>query len=400
MLILAFVLAAQTGMAAGDSLTLEGALALARARRSAVAAISAQLDERKAQRRLASRPANPSAEFSHVDVGPERRLVLSQPLAALARLPLDLGAASRLVDAARADSAQRIANLERDVARAFFSALASARRVRLTQELASIADSLAELAGRRAAAGDISELDRAQFALEATRTRLQLSRARELDAARRAALGRELALPDDSLPSPSGHLDAGLGEGAAAIGVAAGDVPEVRRAWAVARSAALSERSLRWARLPVPSLYMQRDWSRTPGTPSSTRLGFALPVPLFSQGNELLDAGAARARAAEAQAREVELDVARALAEGAARLAESAGRARLASDSLVPGATQLRQGAVRLYEAGRTSVLQVLEALRAEREAQLAAVDELLAFQEARADLAALAGRSMSPNRR
>lgn len=400
MLIVTLFLVVQQGAASGDTLTLYDALSLARARRGAVAEMSAQVQERRAQRRLAARPTNPTADFSRADVEPERRLVVSQSLASLVRLPLEMSAAARLVDAAQADSAQRMANLERDVARAYFGAVAAQRRVQLMRDLATIADSLAQLAARRASAGDISELDREQFALEATRARLQLSRASEQQALRRAALARELALPADSLPTTVDRLDSGLSAPAADPRIAASEVPEVRRAWAAARGAAFGERSLRWARLPVPSVFWQRDWSRTPGTPSTTRLGLAIPVPLFSQGNELLDVRAAQARAADAQAREVELEVARGLAQAAVRLDETARRARLANDSLVPGVTQLRAGAIRLYEAGRTSVLQVLEALRAEREAQLIAVDETLAFQEARADLAALAGRSSSPSRR
>jgi len=399
MLIFPLLLALQAGTAPRDSLSLADALAVARARRGAVAALAAQVDERRAQRRLASRPGNPVAEYSTVDVAPERRLVVTQPFSAFVRLPLERASASRLVEAAQADSAQRLALLERDVTRAYFGVVAAERRVQLVVELAAIADTLAILAGRRATAGDISELDRTQFVLEAARARLQLSRAVEARAGRRAALARELALDGDSLAILSEPLLAGLAGRHDEAHQSVAQLPEVQRARAVALSASLSERSLRWARLPIPSLLVQRDWSRTPGIPSSTRLGLAVALPLFSQGNEALDAAAARARAADAQAREVSLEVARAVAESRARVEESAHRARLATDSLVPAATALRAGAVRLYDAGRTSVLQVLEALRAERDAQLAAIDELLAFQEARADLAALAGRPL-PDRR
>ncbi len=403
MLIPSLLLAFQAGVTPApgdDSLSLARALAVARARRGAVEALAAQVDERRALRRLVSRPANPTAEYSTVDVAPERRLVVLQPLASLVRLPLERASASSLIEAARADSAQRMVLLERDVTRAFYGVAAAEQRVRLLDELAALADSLAVLGGRRAVAGDISDLDRTQFVLEAARARLQLSRAVEIRAARRAALARELAITADSLPPVVASLRAGVADAPSSGPSSLAEVPEVQRAHAVAAAASLSERSLRWARLPVPSLLMQLDWSRTPGIPSSTRFGVSLPVPLFSQGNEALDAAAARARVASAQVREVELETTRALAEGEARVREAARRARLAADSLVPGVTQLRLGTTRLYEAGRTSVLQVLEALRAERDAQLAALEELLAFQEARADLAALQGRSPSPDRR
>jgi len=400
MLIAFLLLAVQQGVAPGDSLSLDEALSVARERRGAVRALSAQVDERRALRRYVARPANPTAEFTTVGVAPERRLVLTQSLASLARLPFEVAAASGLVEAALADSMQRLANLERDVARAYFGLVAAERRVQLMGDLASIADSLARLAARRSDAGDISGLDRTQFDLEATRTRLHLSRALEQRAMRRAALARELAFGEGELPRASESLLAGLSTVGTEAPVVGGDTPEVQRVRAAARAASSSERSLRWGRLPIPSLLVQRDWSRTPGVPSSTRVGVAVPVPLFSQGNELLDAAAARARMAVAQLAESELDVTRALAAGAVRLDETARRARLVNDSLVPAVIQLRVGAIRLYDAGRTTVLQVLEALRAERDAQLAAVDESLAFQEARADLAALAGRTSSLSRR
>ncbi|MEP7383479.1 MAG: TolC family protein [Gemmatimonadota bacterium] len=397
MLIVSFLLVVQQGVAGGDSLTLDQALAAARAQRSTVALLSAQVEERRAQRRVASRPSNPTAEFSRVDVEPARRLVINQSLASLVRLPLERSSATHYVDAATADSAQRSVNLERDVARAYFAVVAAERRVAFVRDLAQIADSLSILASRRAVAGDISDLDRAQFALEATRVRLQLSRAEEQLASQRASLARELAMPADAIPPTADRLDAGLEVDALPMmATTAGDTPEVRRARAAARGAEVSERSLRWARLPVPSLFVQRDWGRSADVASSTRLGLAVPIPLFSQGNEQLDVRAAQARAASAQAREVELDIARALSEARTRLEASVMRARLANDSLVPGATRLRVGAVRLYEAGRSTVLQVLESLRAERDAQLWALDETLAYQQARADLAALAGRSSS----
>jgi outer membrane protein TolC len=72
---------------------------------------------------------------------------------------------------------------------------------------------------------------------------------------------------------------------------------------------------------------------------------------------------------------------------------EAALRARFARDSLLPNAQRVRSGAVRLYEEGRTSVVPMLDALRAERDVSRAAVAELLAWQQARADLAATLGQ-------
>ncbi|MGQ0649616.1 MAG: TolC family protein [Gemmatimonadaceae bacterium] len=378
-----------------DSLSLDAALQRARARRPEVIVARARIDEARAGRQLVSRPPNPTLEVSTVAADETRRLGVVQPLAPLVRLASERGSASALIDAARADSVQRLANLQRDVTRAFYGALAGAIRVRLLQDLVRLADSLGALAARRAQAGDISELDREQFVLEGARARLQLSRALEERTSRDAVLARQIAWDGGTLPAPHGRLDTFLA--AVEPSTSPDVVPEVQRARAAARAAALSESAARWARIPVPGLLFQRDWSRVPGIATLTRLGFSVPVPLFSQGNEALGVAAARAREAQAQATEVELEMARQLTAGRARVAESARRARLAADTLLVGVVRLREGAIRLYDAGRTSVLQVLEALRAERDAQLASVDELLAFQEARADFQALAGRTSLP---
>jgi len=49
---------------------------------------------------------------------------------------------------------------------------------------------------------------------------------------------------------------------------------------------------------------------------------------------------------------------------------------------------------VRAYQAGETGILPVLEALRSERDAALAGVQDLLAYQSALADWEALIGYS------
>lgn len=405
MLSVAFLSLLLQGATVPESLSLADAVEHARGRRAEASGISARVAEARAVRRISWRPVNPTVEYTEVAADETRRLAFVQPLGSLPRLALDRRAATSALHAAAADSTQRLANLERDVVRAYFGAVASERRVTLLLELVALTDSLRTLAARRAALGDISDLDRDQFALEATRVRLQLSRAEEQRAARQAALARELAWDAAALPLLSEPLTAGLPDAAA---VAAGDgasyhaadVPEVQRARLAAEAATLSARSLRWARLPIPGLLFQRDWSRVSGVPTLTRVGVSLPFPLFTRGSEAMDAGEARARVAEAQAAESAIDAERAIAAGRARVEESARRSRLAADSLVTGVVRLRAGAVRLYDAGRTSVLQVLEALRAERDAQLLAVDELLAYQEARADLTALVGRSVIPSNR
>jgi outer membrane protein TolC len=135
-----------------------------------------------------------------------------------------------------------------------------------------------------------------------------------------------------------------------------------------------------------------REWGGTDGG-GNLILGLALPLPFWSRGEEAVQQ--ARGAAAEQAALAGEARLTARAQRGAtlARLQESRARARFARDTLLPEARRVRTGAVRLYEEGQTSVVPMLDALRSERDVTRAAVVELLAFQEARADLDAVLGR-------
>lgn len=122
-------------------------------------------------------------------------------------------------------------------------------------------------------------------------------------------------------------------------------------------------------------------------------LGVSLALPIWSRGGESIQETRGAAAEQSALAAEVRL-VARARLDAArGRAAESLQRARFARDTLLPEARRVRAGAVRLYEAGQTSVVPMLDALRSERDVTRDVIAELLAFQEARADLTAIRGQ-------
>jgi cobalt-zinc-cadmium efflux system outer membrane protein len=164
-------------------------------------------------------------------------------------------------------------------------------------------------------------------------------------------------------------------------------VADSEAASALARSASLS-------RLPVPSVQGGVEWG-DPGQPGALAvIGLAIPIPLWQQGGGPLAEARARAVRSGALAREARLDLLRDLGQARIRLEETAARARLARDSLVPAAAVLRGRALRAYQAGETGILAVLDALRGEREVVLGAVADQLSYQEALADWYAVVGRS------
>ena len=391
---LAVLLAAAAAQGPGPvTLTLDDALERARAGRGRAAQAAAGVAEARAGERLAGQVPNPLVSFEHTGDTPHQHLLFEQPLAWLATRGAERGAAAAIVRRARADSALVLAELGREVRVAFFGALGAAESLRLVEEQVGLSDSLARIARRRLDAGDISRLEYDQAAQEARRGRQLLSAARERARSADAALVRAIGWTGAAPPALRGALDQELERDPGAA-LAADSVPAVRGAVADSIAAQLGLRSIRRGRLPIPSLTGGTEWD-DPGGPSKALgvIGLAVPLPFWNVGGAQVAIASARATQAAAETREVRLEAGRAVAEARVRLAESAGRARFARDSLIPAARELRERAVTAYRAGETGVLPVLDALRGEREVVLAGVEDLLAFQVAVAEWRALLGR-------
>lgn len=398
---------------AAPPLTLAQALERARASRPQVAAAAAGVERARGAARLGALVPNPLVGGQRDARTPTRQATITQPLAWLLRRGADAAAGRAGVVRAAADSAQLLADLGRDVRRAFYGALAGDERLRLAAEQARYADSLVALADRRVAAGDLSALERDQVAQEAARARLAAWQAREQARVARVELARAVAWTGPAegpgAPRPAGALaealdtpdvvgDASAGAGSAAE-VAA--LPTLRAALADSAAAAARYRAARLAQLPLPAVVAGAEWGASATADAGARVaahttpivGLSVALPFWNQGREA--AAEARGAAAEGAARagEARLTVTAQLAAARVRAAETAARARFARDSLAPEAARIRTGAVRLYEAGRTGLLPVLDALRVERDVAGTLVQALLAFQEARADLFALLGR-------
>jgi cobalt-zinc-cadmium efflux system outer membrane protein len=377
-------------------LTLDSALTRARALRPRLGAAAAGVARAQGAARVGAIVANPVVQGELDDISPTSRLTATQSLAWLPRRGADLAAGRAAVQRARADSSQAVADVGRDVHRAFYAALAAERQLALALEQGALADSVAGLAVRRAAVGDISGIESEQVALEAARARLAAGQARELARVAQAELARAIAWNDAVAPRPVGALDAGLDAadvtGRADLTSALEGLPALRGAVADSAAAAARLRAARIARIPVPGLVAGREWNGEAGQ-RNLILGLALPLPLWSWNGEAVAQARGAAREQAALAAETRLTLRAALAAAHARVEEAALRARFARDSLLPNAQRVRSGAVRLYEEGRTSVVPMLDALRAERDVSRAAVAELLAWQQARADLAATLGQ-------
>ncbi len=278
--------------------------------------------------------------------------------------------------------------LRGEVRAAFYGVIAAREVERLTGEQRRLADSLAALAVARLARGDIAELERDQLALEATRAGQRESRAREAAGLAWARLARSIAWDQGGeAPALQGTLIDGLTE--ADPGGPTGDLSRLPRlAGALADSSAAADRVRRAARarLPLPSVQLGADWD-DPGNRDRflALFGLSLPLPLWHHGTGASQLAQAEATQAGAAVTEARLETERILAEAATRLRESRGRALIARDSLLEVARRIRSRATVAYRLGETGLVPLLEALRAERDVTAEAVDDLLAYQEARA---------------
>jgi cobalt-zinc-cadmium efflux system outer membrane protein len=334
--------------------------------------------------------SNPTVSYSHSESTPRNHLLVDQPLDWLLRRGSNRSAGEAGVERALADSSLALAGLLRDVRSAFYRARASRVAEALVRAQAALADSVARLAAARLRAGDISLLEQEQAAQEAARARQTAAAAREAARVGEAELARAIAW-EGAPPIPAGALDADVDQlPDTAIDLAT--LPTVRTAAADSAAAAAQSRSADRARIPLPTVQAGAEWGdeSQPGTLGV--IGIAVPFPLWNIGGGAAAEAAARADRASALAREARLDVVRQLRLARIHLEETAARARFDRDSIVPGAAVLRGRALRAYQAGETGIFPVLDALRGERDASLAAIQDELAFQESLADWYALAG--------
>jgi cobalt-zinc-cadmium efflux system outer membrane protein len=378
--------------ASGQSgLTLAGAWDAALHGRGVPASARAGIAAAGGGLRLAGQIPNPGFLLSYTGAAPSGHAILDQPMNWVLTRGADQGAARAVVDRARADSTAQLAQMAAEVRRAFYHALSRETRQRLLLDQQSVADSVVGIARRRFQAGDASRFEMEQAELEALLHSQLVAAERDEVAVARSALGSAIGWAGGPLPALAGSLDDGL---AATIGAdSSRAIPMILAAQADSTFGAFALESAGRARIPFPSLEMGAEWN-DPADPGHTYgvIGVILPVPIWNQGGAQVAQAQARADAAAAQVTEARLAARQLVEEAGIRLQGTATRARFARDSLVPAAAGLRSRALAAYQSGETGIVPVLAAIQREREVQLAAIDALMAFQDALASLHALTG--------
>jgi outer membrane protein, heavy metal efflux system len=386
MIVLTALLLLQTP-AAADTLTLEQALTRARTSRGTMAAASARVAAARAAFRVAGTVPNPTVTYSHSESAPRYHFLVDQSLDWLLRRGRDREAARFGIGAAQADSSLSAAEQDREVRVVYFTARAAGIAESLGVAQTALSDSVSRISQARLRAGDISLLEAEQARMEAARSRQNLSSVRENALVTASDLGRAVGLNPMAPPTPVDQLDAGLDQ-LSIQPVALERIPAVEVAVADSGSAAALARSANIAAIPLPTVQGGAEWE-DPAEPNGGALavfGVSIPLPLWNHGAGSAAEAQARASEAAAHVREARLTAAQQVEAIRVHLVETGVRARFARDTLLPAARALRQRALRAYQAGETGILPVLDALRSERDAALAGVQDLLAFQTALAD--------------
>jgi cobalt-zinc-cadmium efflux system outer membrane protein len=311
-------------------------------------------------------------------------------------VPLEIsGKRQRRIDVANAtlavtdaETARIAADLRAEVRRAYFTAVASDRRIVLTQELAAIARRARDAAQDRFQTGAAPRLEALQAGLALAQAENDVSAAQGAAVAARAELNALLAYPPAAAPtladSLEGHplptLEAVTQQALASnaeLAVLQKRIDEARARAALARA----------MRHPDPSVSGALTYDAPGEFTYGWRAGAAIALPVFTTGKAdvaAADATVVRAQAdRDARAAEITGAVAAALAR-----AEAARQSlERYQNEILPNSLQVEQMAEESYRAGQTGLPAYLQTLQAAREVRRASLQAGFDYQVALADL-------------
>ena len=387
---------------AGQSFTLDQALELAGAVSPSLEAASADVRAAEAGRRVAGLRPNPSVTIEAENVagsGPYRGIDSVEATTSLT-LPIELGGkrsariavANARSDRAAIQAAIAQADLRLSVVRAYAEAAAAERRLVTARDQVRIATEALRAAQVRVQAGRASpiEVQRADVARVNAETALAREE-RAVEVARYSLsriVGQPITVPLDA--AWFGQVPAGYGplrpiESAGTLALAAADA-----------DLAIADAGVRLARSQrVPDLTVGAGARRFEQTNDTAAIfSLSIPIPLFNNGRAALSQASAERQRAEAQRRVTVLDVDQAIARVQADAADAAANAATASGPALAAAKEAARIARIGYREGKFGQLDLLDAERTLAQTRAAAIDALLSYHIAQAQLERLTARA------
>jgi outer membrane protein, heavy metal efflux system len=374
-------------------------LALDRARRRAPLILAAQDRITEARGRLLGAKVllrgNPLLELS---AGPRYRegsdlidaeIGISQSFELGGRRNSRIAAAQADVDREAASSRNTVRQLLRDVATAFWQAVAAGEQVQLARNADKVANELSESMRKRYEAGDITVLHLNVARTAAARTRVQL---REAEAEELRALGdlRIFLGMDETTPlaleeslAQAGHYDL---HQLTAEAIKRPDLEATAAELRQAEAEIQLGKGFAW-----PDVGLGFRYGRDEGS-TIARGGLTFTLPVFSRGQELRATGASRATRLR---RELEAGRLAVLNEVKTAFEIQKRRAEAAEELRQNGVQALDENetlALRSFEEGEINLLDLLLIRRDAFETRLLYLGQLLEARLAAADLEARAG--------
>jgi cobalt-zinc-cadmium efflux system outer membrane protein len=362
-----------------------------------VRAINAPIDVARADVLAAGRWPNPRATYDRESVAgvTEHLAMVGQVLPITGRRPLEVSAASALVDAASGRAGDQVRRLRADLRLAFADLVAAQDRER---ELTAIRDRLQQLAavlGKREAAGDAAGFDR----LRAEREVLELDIDRATTAADRARAQATLR----------GYLTSAAASStivAVAAGAVRGSLPSIDELMARAEqargeiaalrheidAASFSERAADKRAIPEPEVIAGTKSSNAGNGDIGSVVTVHVAIPLFDRGRP--ERAAARARRSQAEAELEALRVAlwSQIAAWHNLVVERRTTADRYRTTAVQASADLERIAQVSYDAGERGIPELLDAYRSTATARLRQSALDLAVRQAELELEFVSG--------
>lgn len=382
--------------------SVDRALELAGVVSPALEAASADILAAEAGRRVAGQRPNPTVIVEAENVAGSGQYRGTQSLEATTSLtlPLELGGkraariavANARIDRATIQAAIAQADLRLNVIRGYAEAASAERRLMTACDQARIAGEALRAAQVRVQAGRASpiEAERANVArvnADAALTREE----RAVEVARftlSRIIGQPIAGPLDTdwfgrLPAIHGPLR--LIDSTGTLMMAAADAD-----FAVVDAGVRLARSLR-----VPDLTLSAGARRLEQTGDTAAVfSLSIPLPLFNSGSAALSQAEADRQSADARRRLTALDVDQAIARAQADAANAATNAAAATGPALSAAEEAARIARIGYREGKFSQLDLLDAERTLGQTREAAIDALLSYHIAQAQLERLTARA------
>lgn len=392
---------AQPSASVGETLSLSGALEVARASHPDVRAMRERASAADQVAALVSRPNDPVVYLSadHIPLmgggaDVSGGFSIAAPLGGVLR---NRGRAARAVASGRRDEIEQMAlDVELDVTMAFYTLLYARSLTPLLDGQRQIVEQLLAAATARYSAGLGSQAD--VLRVQSERARIG-ALARTVEGLRvagegmlNAAMGSPAGTAIPPLEGPSFDVPASIEE---ALAEAARVRPELSARAAYILGARADVAVMRGMYRPMIMTSVGGAYTMSDGPGVMTMLGFS--VPIF---RDRLRAGVAQARAMQSMA-EAELDAERLRVEGEVARAygdctATSGRAVALRDEVIPIGRQTVDAMLAEYAAGRVPLVSPIEAARSLFASQIESLAVELELGMAHARLARALGRSLT----